>query len=848
MAKFYTSVEKYGNNILWRGYENGMPFSRRVKFKPTLYVPTKEESEFKSLVGERPVKPKRFESMNEAKDFLEQYQDVSGFDIYGTSNFVSQFIQENYPGNIDFDMSLINIVSFDIEVDVSGKFPDMDVCDNEITSISYRSSKSDTYHLLARKDYDKTKTISGVDPENIQFMKFDSEEALLRRFITIWKNDYPDIVTGWNCEYFDIYYVIMRINRLLGEEKTKELSPWNLTPKKKTQKIFHRDQSTYTISGVSVVDYMDAFKKFGYKYGTQESYKLDHIAHVVLGEKKLDYSEYGSLTELYRQNPQLYLDYSLKDTVLIQRMEEEAALLALVLTVAYSGGVNYSDAFGTVGIWESILYRRLINDNILPPVKSGSGGELGDLVGGYVKEPVVGMKEWVVSFDLDSLYPHLMMQYNMSPETYMPDKRINVDQEMVLRGEFQNQNGAEYSVCANGVCFDNRKRGIIPAIIDEMYSERKKIKKEMLRYEQLEADETDSQKKKEHKKQITQLHNRQMAIKISMNSLYGASANRYFLYYIREMAEAITTSGQLSVRYGAKSVNEYLNKVLKTHDLDYVEYADTDSIYLNMSSLVEASFGSKEVELKKAEKFLSKISVEKIQPVLKNGYEELAKMMGAYKNAMSMKLEKVTNRTIFLGKKRYLMNTLSSEGVHYDTPKISMTGVEAIRSSTPEVCRDAMKDLFFTILNKTEEEVQAEIANFKEKFKTLPPEDIGKTSGTDDIEKFIDTNGNYIKACPIHVRGAILYNKAIKDFDLTHKYETIRSGDKVKFIYLKTLNPIRENVISFPGGQLPREMRLQDYIDYENQFEKVFMKPIRTILDAVGWNEEKIDTLESFFS
>mgnify|MGYP003681964187 CR=1 FL=1 len=847
-SSFFTSVEKYGNTILWRGYENGLQFMRKSKFKPTLYIPTKtEDTEYTSLLGNSPLKEKQFDSMSDAKDFIERYEGVSGFDVYGSSNFVTQFIQKKYPDQIEFDMKHINIFSYDIEVDVSEKFPDMETADNEITSISLKSSKSDTYHLLARKDYDKTKTISGVDPENIEFQKFNTEEELLERFIELWRNDYPDIVTGWNVEYFDVYYTISRIIRLFGEDKAKRLSPWGLQPRKQTKKIFNRNQSTFSIPGIQVIDFMLAFKKFGYKYGTQETYKLDHIAHVVLGEKKIDYSEYGSLTELYRQNPQLYLDYSLKDTVLIQRMEDESALLSLVLTVAYDGGVNYKDAFGTVGIWESILFRKLMREHKVPPIKSGSGGELGELVGGYVKDPEIKGHEWTLSFDLDSLYPHLMLQYNMSPETYLPYRRENVDIEMALNGEYQN-NDETVSVCANGVCFTNEKLGIIPGIIDQMYTERKKIKREMLDWEQKEVNTSDEEEKKLIKKQITQLHNNQMAIKIQMNSLYGASANRYFLYYIREMAEAITTSGQLSVRYGAKSINKYLNKVLKT-DKDYVIYADTDSCYVNMKPIMEKFFDDLDtLDLKKAENFLSNVATKKITPALEEGYEELSKMMGAYRNAMSMKLEKISNRSIFLGKKRYLMNALSSEGVLYDKPKVSMTGVEAIRSSTPEVCRDVMKELFFTVLNDTEEHTQNEIADFKEKFFNMSPEFIGKTSGTDDIEKFMDSNGNYTKGCPIHVRGSILYNKALKEYGIDHKYEAIRSGDKVKFVYLKLPNPIRENVISFPGDQLPRELEINKYIDYETQFEKVFLKPMRSILDAIGWHEEKIDTLEDFFS
>ena len=845
MSKFYTNVERFGNTILWRGYDNGRQFMKRVKFEPTLYLPTKNETPYKTLIGKKPVAPKRFESMGDAKDFVERYKDVNGFEIAGNTNYVAQFVQENYPGEIKFDMNLINIAMFDIEVDISDGYADIEEADKEITSIAYKSSKSDTYHLLGRKDYDKTKTVTGIDPDVIQFMKFDDEKALLRRFIQIWSNDYPDVVTGWNVEYFDIQYIVTRIARLLGEEKAKELSPWK-NIRKQTRQIFNKPQSTYSISGVSVIDYMDAFKKFGYKYGPQESYKLDHIAHVVLGEKKLDYSEYGNLTALYEQNPQLYLDYNLKDTHLIERMEEESALLSLVLTVAYCGGVNYTEAFGTVGIWETTLYRKFMSQNTIPPLKGSPGERAGDLVGGYVKDPVVGMHPWIVSFDLNSLYPHLMLQYNMSPETYLEDTRKYVTQEMVLKDQFHNDDPS-YSVCANGVCFSNSHIGVIPEIIEEYYGNRSVIKKNMLAVEQAAETETDPKKKKALKKEITQLHNAQMAIKIAMNSLYGATANIYFQYYIAAMAEAITTSGQLSIRYAEKSVNNYLNKFMKTDDQDFIFYIDTDSIYVNMSPVIEKVFGTVNIDRKKGEEFLDKVCKEKIEKIIADGYEELAKKMGAYRNAMAMKREKITDKTVFVAKKRYVMNALNSEGVHYEEPKVSVTGLESVRSSTPEICREKLKESFKVIMTSDELTTQKFIENFRTEFYKLSPEEVAKISGTDDIEKYTDKKtGSYKKGCPMHVRGCILYNNFLKEKGLDKKYETIKSGDKIKFVYLKSPNPIRENMISFPNI-LPAEFGLEKYIDYETQFDKVFLSPIDNLLGAIGWSAEKVDSIENFF-
>lgn len=846
MSKFYTSVERFGNSILWRGYDaNNKQFSKKVQFEPTLFCNTRDNapSNFRSLQGDIPLMPMKQDSMRDAKEFVERYKDVHGMTIAGSTNYVAQFIQQEYPGEIKFDPTKINIVSFDIEVDIKDGYPDVEFADKEITSIAYKSSKSSDYHLLGRKDYDKSKTLLDIDPDNIHFMKFDTEHALLKRFKELWMNNYPDIVTGWNVEYFDIQYLITRMKVLFGEEWVKDLSPWrHIRPTQR--EFFGKMQNTYFISGMAIVDYMDAFKKFGYKYGPQESWKLDHIANVVLGEKKLDYSAYGNLNALYEQNPQLYLDYNLKDTWLIQRFEDETSLLQLVMTVAYGGGVNYNDAFGTVGIWETTLYRKLISDGCVPPIKGGPGQRAGDLIGGYVKDPKVGMHPWVVSFDLNSLYPHLMLQYNMSPETYLSDERDFVNQEMILKGQYKSER-TDISVAANGACFTNKFKGIIPSIIDEYYGNRKVIKKKMLAVEQQLEDAKDPKEKAALKREANQLHNAQMAIKIAMNSLYGATANIYFLYYINDMAEAITTSGQLSIRWAEKCVNAYLNKILKT-DKDYIVYIDTDSIYVDMAPIVENAFGTIDVDRKKGEEFLDKVCQMKIEPVLEAGYVDLAARMGSYRQAMQMAREKITDKSVFIAKKRYIMNTLNSEGVHYDEPKISVTGLESVRSSTPEVCREQLRASFKVIMNEGEEATQKFIADFKAKFFQLGPEDIAKNSGTDNIGKYREAGSLYRKGCPMHVRGAILYNHYLKQAGLQNRYAEINGGDKIKFVYLKTPNPIKENIISFPGV-LPPELELAKYIDYEKQFDKVFLSPLDAILEAVGWTTEKINTVDSFF-
>ena len=480
---FYTKVERIGNDILWTGYDQGKRFYKKVQYKPTLYVTDRNNdgsAQFRSLIGDVPLKPVNFDSIKAAADFIEKYKDVENMQVCGNINHVAAFTYDRYPGKIDFEPSDINIFSFDIEVDISKKKPDMETADCMITSIASKSSKSDEYHLFGTKEYDPYKTITGIDPERIIYHKCQDEKQLLMRFLELWCGDYPDVVTGWNCELFDIAYIVKRLENVLGMNAVKRLSPWGIV-RERTFEMFGKPQRTYIINGISVVDYMNAFKKFGYKYGTMQSYKLDNVASVVLGTKKISYQEYGTLTELYNKNPQLYLDYNLYDTRLVEMLEEQAALLALTFTVAYKSGVNFNEAFGTVGVWDTTIYRALMEQQRVPFVKKPAHGKDESISGGYVKDPHTGMKNWVVSFDLNSLYPHLFLQYNMSPETYQHNAREDISQQMVLDGEYENR--TEYAVAANGACFTKDRVGIIPQIIQAYYNERADIKQHMLRAE-----------------------------------------------------------------------------------------------------------------------------------------------------------------------------------------------------------------------------------------------------------------------------------------------------------------------------------------------------------------------------
>jgi len=828
--------------ILLRGYDHGRRIEKKVKYEPILFTTTNTPTEWKALDG-TPVgianAGKRFDSMRSANEYVTANKHVSGKKIYGNTKYIPAFINDYYPGNIEFDRNKINVTTIDIEVASDDGFPEPQKADHKIISIAMKNNIGNTYYVWGLGEYDSDK--SYMKDNMVVYRRFEREDDLLINFITHWSSQQycPDVVTGWNTRFFDIPYLVNRINRMLGEAYVKRLSPWGMIDRQEITKM-GRTQTAYELKGISQLDYLDLFKKFGYSYGPQESYKLDHIAHVVLGEKKLSYEEYSNLHTLYKNNHQKFIDYNIKDVELVDRIEDKLGLITLCMTMAYKGGVNYNDTFGTTLIWDTIIYRKLFANNIVVPFIEDKTKSA--YPGGFVKEPQVGIHDNVVSFDLNSLYPSIIMQYNMSPETIANGEITQFDIENVLTKSVRPDNRGK-ALAANGQYFRTDKPGIIPFIIDEMYKERVGIKQEMItaQKELQKVDKNDKQEMYRIERDIAIAENRQMAIKILLNSLYGALGNRYFRFFDQRIAEAITLTGQLTIRWAEYSLNAYLNKVLKTSKWkDFVIAIDTDSLYVCLDDFVQKFKPENTID------FLDKVCSDALEVELENSYSQLYDILGGVNNRMVMKREAIADRALWTAKKRYIMNVHDNEGVRYVEPKLKIMGIEAIKSSTPEPCRDALKEIFKVIMEKDERSVQEAIEQFKNYFKTLDPDQIAFPRGVTQVKKFQDRNTLYKKGTPIHVRGAILYNKLIGDMALSKKYELINNGEKIKFLYLRQPNSIHENVIAFPS-YLPDEFGLRKYIDHELQFQKTFLDPIEPVLEAIGWSSAEVASLEDFF-
>ncbi len=825
MSSVYTNVTLLGDAILCRGYEDGVPISYKEIIKPTLYVPS-PKGKWKTLDGEK-MAPVKQDGAKRAREFIEKYKGVEGFEVHGYERFVYQWISEKYPHDMRANLEQMKIYTIDIEVACENGFPDTEACQEEMLLITIKDLSSGKYITWGTRE-------AKIDTE---YRVFFTEQEMLSNFHTWWVENTPDVVTGWNCNLYDIPYICRRIERVLGEKWQKSLSPWN---KVNMREVFikGRKNLSYNILGVSILDYLDLYRKF--TYTNQESYRLDHIAFVELDERKLDHSEFENFKAFYTEDWQKFVEYNIHDVELVDRLEHKMKLLELAVVMAYDAKVNFEDVYSQVRMWDTLIYNYLKERKICVPPRQESNKN-DKYAGAYVKEPVPGLYDWVVSFDLNSLYPHLIMQYNISPETLLDERHPTASVDGLLNQTVSIGSG-DYCVCANGAQYRKDIHGFLPEMMQKIYDERKIYKGKMIQAKK-EFEKTGNPKLKND---ISTFNNIQMARKIQLNSAYGAIGNQYFRYYNLANAEAITLSGQVSIRWIENKMNTYLNKVLKTTDQDYVIASDTDSIYLHLGPLVQAVFKDREASNESIVGFLDKVCQVELEKYIGNSYETLATYVNAYDQKMFMKRETIANKGIWTAKKRYILNAWDIEGVRFAEPKLKMMGIEAVKSSTPSSCRTAIKDALNVIMNGTEADVQKFVADFRKKFESYGPEEIAFPRGCNNLSKFSNPATIYSKGTPIHVRGALLYNFHAKKRKLTHKYPLIQEGEKVKFLYLRRPNKINENVISF-FQTLPSEFGLDNSIDYDLQFQKSFLDPLQVIMDTINWKAEKIATLEDLF-
>jgi len=828
-SSFYTNVIEYKGKLLIRGVNNGESYLSRINYSPKLYLPTKEQSKFKALDGTK-LKPKQFNSISKAKHFYSEYSTIPEYKIFGMNRYNYQFIGDEYKDEIRWNKDYIKIFTLDIETECESGFPDPDTAKETVICITVKNHSNKQILTWGTGDFISKKT-------NVTYIKCQNEKHMLLEFLKFWCKNHPDIVTGWNVKFFDIPYLMNRMRMIFDNDTINKMSPWNYVNADRIQ-LGQKNQQYWNILGVSILDYFDLYKKF--TYVRQESYKLNYIAKVELGETKID-NPYETFKDFYTKDYQQFVEYNIQDVELVDKLEDKMRLIELCLTMAYEAKVNYTDVYSQVRVWDTIIYNHLLKKNIIIPPREEHNKDT-QYEGAYVKDPQLGMHNWIVSFDLNSLYPHLIMQYNLSPETLIGVEPKNMGVENYLNEKFDLQwtRDKNVTVAPNGSMYRRDKQGFLPELMEKMYGDRVVFKKKTI------DAKKEFQKTKDpiYKNEISRCNNIQMAKKIALNSAYGAIGNQYFRYFDVKIAEAITMGGQLSIRWVERDVNKFMNKILNTTNVNYVVASDTDSIYLKLDKLVEKVCKDKSPQ--QITDFINKAAEEKIQKVIDDSFQNLAHYVNAYQQKMIMKRESIANKAIWVAKKRYMMNVFDEEGIRFDKPKLKIMGVEAVKSSTPEVCRGKIKDAIRVIMNESEDSLIKFVADFKEVFKTLSPEEVAFPRSCNYLDKYIDPNSIYKKGTPIHVKGSLIYNHYLIKNKLQRKYPLIKDGDKIKFLMIKQPNTIKDTVISF-STKIPTEFDLHKYVDYDTQFTKTFTDPLRLVLESIGWKLEREATLEAFF-
>ena len=836
--KFYTNVVVQGNQIFARGIREGHRFQEKVPFKPRLFVGKKTPGAavYHNLFGEA-LEPIEFGDIADARDFIKNYDGVSNMKIHGMTNWQYQYITENYPGQIDFDLSQMSIWTMDIETSAEQGFPKVEEALEEILLITLENTVTKEIHTFGRRPFQSKNDL------RVNYHYQPDETQMLKEFLAFWNEQNIDVITGWNIGLFDIPYLVNRISVVMGEQTAKQLSPWRIV---RSREITFGEKvlQAYEIIGITQLDYLDLYKKF--TYGAQESYKLDYICKQELGVGKLE-NPFETFREFYAQDWNLFVDYNIIDTQRVTELEDKMKLIELALTMAFDAKCNFADVYSAVRTWDCTLYNHLWDQNVVVHPRDTSRADR-SIEGAYVQEPKAGQYDWVVSFDATSLYPSIIMQYNMSPETLVrPSEEyytaVSVDSLLSAKPDLGYLKDADLDECltANGYHFSRHKRGLFPEIVEKLFKDRQMYKKKMIEAQKL-YEETKDPK---YQNDISRYTNFQMARKIQLNSLFGAWANYYFRYFDDRIAEGITITGQYIIRTVGKALDEYLNKICGTQDFKYSFYSDTDSCYITLDPLVQKFYADKSKEEIVA--ILDKICEDKITAVINRACDQLADYTNAFDRKIIFKREAIADRGIWVAKKRYALNVYNNEGVTYAEPKLKVMGLEIVRSSTPEAIRNTLKEAVRVAITEDEAALQNFILAARQEYLKLPPEEIAFPRGVNGLKKYTSSGQIYAKGCPMHVRGALLFNYYIKQLKINNKYEEIQEGEKIKFLYLLTPNRIKENCIGFTS-KLPEEFQLTNMVDYDTMWNKSFIEPLNGIIEGMGWNTTPQASLFDLFS
>lgn len=835
----YTHVAPYGNTLLVRGIDTytHQRTLERVKFKPKLFKRTDRDSEWKSLRGDN-VYPQEFDCINDAKTYVKQFEGVPGREIYGNQNYIQQFMATLPTA---YDVSLLNVVIVDIETEIIPGMG-MPVPSNPVQAIlliSLYNRMTKSGKVFGVKPYDEDL------PPKWYYIQCANEYDLLNKFLAEWASSYPDVVSGWNSNGFDMPYIYARSARVLGEEKANSLSPWGAVYQDVEKGYNNKEIDVVRIPGVSQLDLLELYKK--YASGSRESYTLEFIAeHENVEVQKNTYDDLsGGFVELYTKHWGRFVRYNIDDVRAVDSLDNKLGYIDQHCSVGYEAKENFEDAYSPVKTWESIIYNDFERRNVVfDPVKETRAQSYD---GAYVIEPVPKNYGWSCSVDATALYPSTAITWNISPDTKL--HRIeNISPHTLLDRVDAVEHPEGTCVAANGVLFDTTKEGFIPRLFRYYFIRRNKVKGEMLSLKKkLESGEYSGQDIIRVTIEISRMNSMQNAFKLLLNSAYGALGNKFFRFFDVDLAEAITSGGQYIIRSCELSLGRYLGNVQAN-----VIAGDTDSMYIDLQSIVEQFIYPivDRNDTTKIVRMLERYVIDKIQPAIKRIIDNQLEKVGFKENFISFKLEAIGDHILYIAKKRYVMRVLYNEGVYYHEPVLKVVGLEIVRSTTPKFIQKKLKESLNFILDGDQANIIQYVKDVRKSFYESPINKISFTIGVRGLEKYKSSNKNgvvYIGKTPMQVRAALLYNDAIEkgNFDQV-RYLKIDNESKMKYFYLKTPNKTRENVFGFVS-EIPPELGMEKLFDYDLMFNKLFLSPLSKMCNVAGLDVEEKASLESFF-
>jgi DNA polymerase elongation subunit (family B) len=812
-----------------------MPYTRYAYERAT-------NGEYQSIYGDRLTKIYKFK--NDDPDLFES--DVAEttralVDLYSDSD-------EPSTGHV--------VLTYDIECEMISGLPNPEEAKNELTSIALHDSATNQYWVLVM---DKEGLMVEKTTDKAIVIPFKDERDMLMKYLELYEMINPSIVTGWNIDYFDTPMLYNRIKRLLGEKHANRLSPIG-------ECFWSPYRKRFFMAGVSYLDYIELYKK--YNYGELPNYRLDTVAQIELGRGKIEYQ--GNLDQLFRDDIEKFIEYNLVDVELVVEFDKKLDFIDLCRGIAHAGHVPYEDFVYSSKYLEGALLTYLRRKNLVAPNKPADRKErmqeIADnnqekFIGAYVKDPIVGKYDWVYDLDLTSLYPSIIMTLNISPETKIA-KIQDWDSSKYLKGEVDTYyigedtitrenlqkflEQSKYSVASNGVLYRTDVVGCIPGILDIWFQQRVEFKNEMKKYG-----------KEGNKEKYAYFHKRQLVQKILLNSLYGVLGLPAFRFYDVDNATAVTTTGQTVIKSTADMGNIKYNKELGTPDLDSNIYIDTDSVFFSAVPLLDKRIPDwKSHDQDTIAGYVNGIA-EEMQNYLNDFYDMLSvKVLNVdkEKHRLEIKKEYVAKAGLWVAKKRYAQWIISDNGVPVD--KLDVKGLDVKRSSFPKAFQECMATVLIDILRgKSEQEISDYVVDFKKKMTSMNFVDIAKNSAVKNLTKYLPKGKRQLftwaSGTPAHVKAAISYNDCLTHFNAPFKYEPMKNGDKVKWVYLKN-NPLGLDAVAFTGHSDPPEIEklVNTYIDHNRLFERELKNKLQDFFDSIGWGDviSEQRTAEKFFS